>query len=82
MELYLEQGVLQPHKPGFVLVDRSTPHTTSRKGLIIAVDLECYDYNVGSQSLIRATEGTVLDRIPQMVKIRENAPIELPHIMV
>jgi hypothetical protein len=82
MELYLEQGVLQPHKPGFVLVDRSTPHTTSRKGLIIAVDLECYDYNVGSQSLIRATEGTVLDRIPPRVKIRENAPIELPHIMV
>jgi len=82
MEQYLEQGVLQPQKPGFILVDRSTPHTASRKGLIVAVDLECYDYNVGSQSLIRATEGTVLDRIPPRVKIRENAPIELPHIMV
>lgn len=82
MEQYLVQGVLQPQKPGFILVDRSTPHTDSRKGLIVAVDLECYDYNVGSQSLIRATEGTVLDRIPPRVKIRENAPIELPHIMV
>lgn len=82
MELYLEQGVLQPQKPGFILVDRSTPHTPSRKGLLLAVDLECYDYSAGSQSLIRATEGTVLDRIPPRVKIRENAPIEVPHIMV
>jgi len=82
MELYLEQGVLQPQKPGFILVDRSTPHTPSRKGLLLAVDLECYDYSIGSQSLTRATEGTVLDRIPPRVKIRENAPIELPHIMV
>ncbi len=82
MEMYLEQGVLQPQKPGFILVERGTPHTPSRKGLILAVDLECYDYSVGSQSLIRATEGTVLDRIPPRVKIRENAPIEVPHIMV
>lgn len=82
MALYLEQGVLQPQKPGFILVDRSTPHTPSRKGLLLAVDLECYDYSIGSQSLIRATEGTVLDRIPPRVKIRENAPIEVPHIMV
>ena len=82
MELYLEQGVLQPQKPGFILVDRSTPRTPSRKGLLLAVDLECYDYSISSQSLIRATEGTVLDRIPPRMKIRENAPIEVPHIMV
>lgn len=79
---YLNQGILEPQKPGFILVDRSTPHAASRKGLILAVDLECYDYRAGSQALIRATEGTVLDRIPPRVKIRENAPIELPHIMV
>lgn len=82
MEQYLEQGVLKSNKPGFILVDRSTPHTPSRKGLLLAVDLECYDYSADSQSLIRATEGTVLDRIPPRVKIRENAPIEVPHIMV
>lgn len=82
MSNYIEQGVLEPQKPCFVLVDRSTPHAASRKGLIIALDLEFYDYNIGSTSLIRATEGTVLDRIPPRVKIRENAPIELPHIMV
>jgi hypothetical protein len=79
---YLDQGILEPQKPGFILVDRSTPHAVSRKGLVLAVDLECYDYREGSQALIRATEGTVLDRIPPRVKIRENAPIELPHIMV
>lgn len=82
MDQYIEQGILETQKPGFILVDRSTPHTPSRKGLVMAVDLECYDYTPGSQALIRATEGTVLDRIPPRVKIRENAPIELPHIMI
>lgn len=82
MGQYLSRGILQPQKPGFILVERSTPHTASRKGLILAIDLECYDYSAGSQALIRATEGTVLERIPPRVKIRENAPIELPHIMV
>lgn len=79
---YLQQKILEPQKPGFILVDRCTPHTSSRKGLLLTVDLECYDYRAGSQTLIRATEGTVLDRIPPRVKIRENAPIELPHIML
>lgn len=82
MRRYLDEGILKPQKPGFILVDRSTPCASSRKGLIIAVDLECYDYTAGSRTLIRATEGTVLDRIPPRVKIRENADIELPHIMV
>ncbi|HEX2947241.1 MAG TPA: DUF1015 domain-containing protein [Clostridia bacterium] len=82
MRQYLKEGILKPQKPGLILVDRSTARTPSRKGLIIAVDLECYDYTPGSKTLIRATEGTVLDRIPPRVKIRENAEIELPHIMV
>lgn len=82
MEEYMASGILKPCKPCFVLVDRSTPNAVSRKGLIIAVDLERYDYTKGSTTLIRATEGTILDRIPPRVKIRENAPIELPHIML
>ncbi len=82
MKQYLDQGILEPQGPGFMLIERSTPHTSSRKGLVLALDLECYDYSPGAQTLIRATEGTVLDRIPPRVKIRENAPIELPHIMV
>jgi len=82
MKGYLAEGVLQEQAPGFVLLDRKTSHVNSRKGLVVALDLEKYDYKVGSQSLIRATEGTIEDRLPPRVKIRENAAIELPHIMV
>lgn len=82
MEDYVRSGILNPLKPGFILVDRSTPQAVSRKGLMLALDLEQYDFTPGSNALIRATEGTVLDRIPPRVKIRENALIELPHVMV
>ena len=82
METYLADGSLEEQPPGFVLVDRQTAHVTSRKGLVVALDLERYDYRQGAQSLIRATEGTILDRLPPRIRVRENAPIELPHIMV
>ncbi len=49
---------------------------------MVALDLECYDYSADATSLIRATEGTILERLPPRIKVRENAPIELPHIMV
>lgn len=82
MEDYLADGSLEEQPPGFILVDRKTSVVKSRKGLIVALDLERYDYNKGAQSLIRATEGTILERLPARIKVRENAPIELPHIMV
>ncbi|WP_029911854.1 DUF1015 domain-containing protein [Pelobacter seleniigenes] len=82
MEQYLADGSLEEQPPGFVLVDRKTAEVPSRKGLIVALDLECYDYRKGADSLIRATEGTILDRLPPRIRVRENAPIELPHIMV
>lgn len=82
MNRYVEEGILQPMAPGFVYLDRQTSHAPSRKGLMVAVDLEQYDYRPGAQSLVRATEGTVLDRLPPRIKVRENAPLELPHIMV
>jgi len=53
-----------------------------RRGIVGAVDLECYDYSVGSESPIRATEGTILSRIPPRKRIRENAIMELPHIIM
>ncbi|MCK4621830.1 MAG: DUF1015 domain-containing protein [Desulfuromonadales bacterium] len=82
MEKYLADGSLVEQPPGFVLVERKISEVKSRKGLMLALDLEKYDYNRGAQSLIRATEGTILDRLPPRIKVRENAPIELPHIMV
>jgi len=82
MKRYINEGILVSQKPCMLLVDRKTSHTQSRKGLILAVDLEKYDYSAGSQSLIRATEGTVIERLPPRVKIRENAILELPHVMI
>jgi uncharacterized protein (DUF1015 family) len=83
MQQYLDDGTLLPmSKKGFVLVDRKTSQTASRKGLVVAIDLEQYDFNKGSQTLIRATEGTIVDRLPPRIKVRQDAAIELPHIMV
>jgi hypothetical protein len=80
MNRYLEDGLFE-ERPGFVHVERQVGRQT-RQGLLACVDLERYDYAKGSYSLIRATEGTILERIPPRVKIREGAPLELPHIMV
>ncbi|OQY19534.1 MAG: hypothetical protein B6I36_03775 [Desulfobacteraceae bacterium 4572_35.1] len=82
MEQYLADGTLVEQAPGCILLERKTAHTESRKGLIVALDLDEYDYHKGAKSLIRATEGTILDRLPPRIKVRQNAPIELPHIMV
>ncbi|ACL75550.1 DUF1015 domain-containing protein [Ruminiclostridium cellulolyticum] len=82
MENYIQSGIINELDECFILVDRKTSHTQSRKGLMVALDLEHYDYTKGSSTLIRATEGTVIERLPPRIKIRQNAPIELPHIMV
>lgn len=82
MERYLAENILTAEGPAFVYVERKTPYHKVRRGLLIAVDLEKYDYTKGAKSLIRATEGTIIERIPPRVKIREGAPLELPHIML
>ncbi len=73
--------LLKEYKNTFIYVRRQIGQKV-RHGIIGAVDLEEYDYTVGSSSLIRATEGTVLERIPPRVRVRKNAPLELPHIML
>jgi len=80
MKDYLQAGVLVPHE-GMVYVERSVADKT-RHGIMVCLDLECYDYRAGSVSLIRATEGTIVDRLPPRIKIRESAALELPHILV
>ncbi|MDT8442279.1 MAG: DUF1015 domain-containing protein [Desulfuromonadales bacterium] len=82
MDAYLADGLLAAQPAGFVLLDRKTAHAPSRKGLMVALDLEQYDYRPGSKTLIRATEGTIVDRLPPRIRVRQNASIELPHIMV
>jgi hypothetical protein len=80
MQTYLDQGVLQP-VDGPIFVERVVD-ARKRQGLMLCLDLECYDFTPGSQSLIRATEGTILDRLPPRIRIREKAALELPHILV
>jgi hypothetical protein len=80
MQDYLQRDLFV-EREGFVLVERTAGGKT-RHGLMLALDLEQYDYNRGSTSLIRATEGTILERIPPRVRIRSGAALELPHILV
>lgn len=81
MKNCMDEGVLQPHD-GFIYVERETLRGKTRKGLMLCLDLERYDYNKGSSSLIRATEGTIVERLPPRIKIREGALLEFPHILV
>lgn len=80
MQTYLDSGVFEPHH-GFVFVERQIGDKV-QSGLVVALDLECYDYHKGSQTLIRATEGTILDRLPPRMDVRREALLETPHILV
>jgi len=82
MEEYLQKNILERQKPGFIYTERTTKESGKRKGLILSVDLEKYEFQKGSKSLIRATEDTIIERLPPRVKIRKNASIEIPHIML
>ena len=82
MRKYLVDGVLETAvENGFVLVRRTT-ESGARLGLVGKLDLEQYEYKRGKKSPVRATEGTILSRIPPRMRIREGAPIESPHIMM
>ena len=82
MQAYLKSGVLAEQRPGLMLVEREVGRAVPRKGLVVALDLEQYDYRDGAQKLIRTTEGTDQSRLPPRIQVRENAPLETPHIMV
>ena len=79
---YLKGGVFRELKNSMIYVRRIQSDGKLREGIVGAVDLEEYDYRKGSASKIRATEATVTQRIPPRLKIRKNAEIELPHIMI
>lgn len=82
MTNYLSTGVLKEYKDTMFYIERTLGNKKIRKGIIGVIDLEEYDFKEGSTSLIRATEKTIIERIPPRVKIRENATLELPHIML
>lgn len=78
----IKDGLFISHKDCFILTKRTQADGRLRVGLVGAIDLEMYDYRAGSKSQVRATEATVAARIPPRVKIRMDAPLELPHIMI
>ena len=82
MTRYLREGRFQEYPHSLFYVERTLDCGKTRRGLVGMVDLEQYDYEPGSGAPIRATEGTVLSRIPPRVAVRKNAPIELPHVML
>lgn len=81
MDEYLK-SILVEHKDSMIYLERRMSNGAIRRGIVGCIDLEQYDYTKGSTALIRATEGTVLERIPPRVAIRRGAAVELPHVMV
>ncbi len=82
MQNYLDSDIYTEYKDAFIYVERIQSDGKMRAGIVGAVDLDEYDYNLGSTSRVRATEKTVLERIPPRVEIRKNAPTELPHVLM
>ena len=82
MEGYLADGVFKTLPDSLIYLERTQSDGRVRHGLLGCIDLERYDFTPGSGALIRATEGTVLERIPPRVRVREHAPLELPHVML
>ena len=81
MRDYLAEGILEEAVRGMVLLARTTQSGT-RLGLVMTVDLEAYDFAPGSASLIRPTEGTIVERIPPRQKVRRGAALELSHVLL
>ncbi len=82
MEEYLNGEVFENYENTIVYIERTLKDSKVRRGILGLIDLEDYSYLKGADTLIRATEQTVLERIPPRVKIRQDASIELPHIML
>jgi hypothetical protein len=80
MQRYLEQGLFV-EQPGAIYVERRLGARV-RRGLMLELDLECYDFSASSTSLIRPTEGTMVERLAPRIAVRSDAPLELPHILV
>ena len=82
MDEYIKNNLFDEYEDTMIYLERTQKDGRVREGIIAMVDLEDYNFEVGSESLIRATEKTVIERIPPRLKVRENALLELPHIMI
>lgn len=82
MNKYISDGVFDEYKNAMVYVERIQSNGILRQGIVGAIDLEEYDFSKGSTSQVRATEATVIERIPPRIRVRQGAELELPHIMI
>lgn len=82
MKTYIEDGIFEDAQEEFIYVERTTAYGRVRHGLVCAIDLESYEWKPFSKALIRATEATIVERIPPRMEIRKGAPLESPHIML
>ena len=82
MHRMLAWGIFKEYKDALIYLERTQSDGMVRRGIVGAIDLEEYDYHKGSTSSVRATEATVVERIPPRLKVRQDAPIEVPHIMI
>lgn len=82
MDKYVADGMFDEYKNSMIYVERMQSNGILRQGVVGAIDLEKYDFSKGSDSEVRATEATVIERIPPRIKVRQGAPLELPHIMI
>ena len=82
MDTYLKDGLFRTCRRSFIYIERTMSSGLKRQGLVGQVDLEAYDFDPDSGALIRATEGTVRERIPPRVKLLEGAKLEFPHVLM
>lgn len=82
MNKYLNNNIFDEYKDSMIYVERIQSNGVLRAGIVGMIDLEEYDFSKGSTSQVRATEATVIERIPPRIKIRDGASLELPHIMI
>ena len=82
MKKYEEDGIFETYKDALIYVERTQSDGKVRRGIVGKIDLEQYDYSKKTSAAVRATEKTVISRIPPRVKIREDATLELPHVML
>ncbi len=82
MQKYVDDGIFNEYKNSVIYIERTLNNGKVRRGIVAAIDLENYKFEPGNTAMIRATEGTVLERIPPRVRVRENACLELPHVML
>ena len=82
MQKYLDTGVFKAYPDSYIYLERRLKNGAVRRGIMGMFDLEAYDWAEGTHSPIRATEHTVEDRLPPRIRIRRNAPLEMPHIMI